>query len=189
MTCTVGAEKVRWDRPPKLVHVMQSIRNHWKIQFNASFIFFKARTLTVLEAGLALKTQGSLVKGLMPFFAAEAAFFFNFMLSMPANLKLPFFLISAHATAMRASTTPFACFGFKPFDSATEAKTWVCVITPDDFFMAAAFMAFIAFIAGAMVVGGSCFLTMGLELYSFVCCAWSWLELCTHNTQNDTLLE
>merc|ERR1712195_107983 len=62
-------------------------------QFSATLSFFMARTLTVFDAGLALKTQGSLVKGLMPFFAAVAGFFFNFMLSMPANLKFPCFLI------------------------------------------------------------------------------------------------
>ena len=37
---------------------------HLKIQFKASFNFFMASALTVLEAGLALKTQGSLVHGL-----------------------------------------------------------------------------------------------------------------------------
>merc|ERR1740117_2143696 len=92
-------------------------------QFNDSLNFFIAYTFTVLEAGLALKTQGSLVKGLMPFFAAVAGFFFNFMLSMPPNLKLPFFLIWSQATAMRASRTPLACFVFKPLVSATDAST------------------------------------------------------------------
>merc|ERR1740117_2413654 len=90
-------------------------------QFNDSFSFFIAYTFTVFEAGLALKTQGSLVKGLMPFFAGVAGFFFSFMLSMPANLKLPFFLIWSQATTMRASTTLFACFVFKPLVSATDA--------------------------------------------------------------------
>merc|ERR1740117_1724411 len=118
-------------------------------QFNDSFKFFIACTFTVFEASLALKTQGSLVKGLMPFFAGVAGFFFNFMLSMPPSLKLPFFLIWSHATAIRASTTPFACFVFRPLVSATEASTAVCVIAPD--FMAV--RAFIAFMAGAIVTG------------------------------------
>jgi len=121
--------------------------DHLKVQFNASFNFFMASALTVLEAGLALKTQGSLVNGLMPFFAGVAGFFFNFKFNMPASLKLPFFLISAAATPKRASTTPFTCLFFKPFVSATDAMTWVWVSAPD--FMAAFFM---AFIAGAIVL-------------------------------------
>merc|ERR1719158_244264 len=107
------------DRPPKL---------HWcaihlKLQFKATFSFFMASALTVLEAGLALNTQGSLVNGLMPFLAGVAGFFFNFKFNMPASLKLPFFLISPHATLKRAATTPFTCLFFKPLVSATEAMT------------------------------------------------------------------
>jgi len=66
-----------------------------------------ARAFTVLDAGLALKTQGSLVNGLMPFLAGLAGFFFNFKFKKPANLKFPFFLISAHATAKRGSSHTF----------------------------------------------------------------------------------
>merc|ERR1719310_1229411 len=113
--------------------------------------FFMASALTVLEAGLALKTQGSLVNGLMPFFAGVAGFFFSFKFKNPASLKFPFFLISAQATAKRASMTPFTCLFFKPFVSATDAMTPVCVNTPD-FIAALAFMAFMAFMAGAIVV-------------------------------------
>merc|ERR1719174_3151684 len=131
------------DRPPKL----HERAEHLKIQFKASFNFFMASALTVFEAGLALKTQGSLVNGLMPFFAGEAGFFFNFKFNMPPSLKFPFFLISPQATAKRASMTPFTCLFFKPFVSATDAMTAVCVSAPD--FMAG-FMAFIAFMAGAM---------------------------------------
>merc|ERR1719238_1138261 len=108
-----------------------------------------ASALTVLDAGLALNTQGSLVNGLMPFLAGEAGFFFNFKFNMPASLKLPFFLISAQATAKRASMTPLTSLFFKPLVSATDATTAPCVIAPPDFM--AAFMAFMAFIAGAMV--------------------------------------
>merc|ERR1719446_1508548 len=96
---------------------------HLKTQFKASFNFFMARALTVFEAGLALKTQGSLVNGLMPFFAGVAGFFFNFRFNMPPSLKLPFFLISAQATPKRASTTLLTCLFFKPLVSATEAMT------------------------------------------------------------------
>merc|ERR1719375_402956 len=135
------------DRPPKL----RRCANRQKVQFKASFSFFMASALTVLEAGLALNTQGSLVNGLMPFFAGVAGFFFNFKFNIPASLKLPFFLISAQATAKRASMTPFTCLFFKPLVSATDAMTPVCVSTPD-FMAALAFMAFMAFIAGAMVV-------------------------------------
>ena len=81
-----------------------------------------AKALMVLEAGLDLKTQGSLVKELLPFFAPEAAFFSNFKLSMPVSLELPFYYISAHATAMSASATPFARFAFKLFVSAIEER-------------------------------------------------------------------
>merc|ERR1712127_174856 len=122
---------------------MQHLKTELKAQFKAFFNFFNAKHLTVLEAGLALNTQGSLVNGLMPFFAGEAGFFFNFMFSMPASLKLPLFLISPAATAKRASITPFTCLFFKPLDSATDATTALCVIAPPDF-MAFAFMAFIA---------------------------------------------
>ena len=41
-----------------------------------------AKAVTVLEPGLVLK----LVKGLMPYLAAEAALFFNFRLRMPAKM-------------------------------------------------------------------------------------------------------
>merc|ERR1712007_151152 len=97
-TCTSGDEKGLGETAHQNTSQMFECSD---TQFNISFNFFIAKTFTVLEAGLALKTQGSLVKGLMPFFAGVAAFFFSFILSMPANLKFPFFLISAAATAMR----------------------------------------------------------------------------------------
>merc|ERR1719506_2730990 len=134
-------------RPP--TKASRTCANHLKVQFKASFNFFMARALTVLEAGLALNTQGSLVNGLMPFFAGVAGFFFNFKFNMPASLKLPFFLISPQATLKRDSTTPFTCLFFNPLVSATEAMAWDCVSAPPDF-MALAFIAFIAFIAGAI---------------------------------------
>merc|ERR1711862_893038 len=109
MICTQGVTfEARRDRPPKL-HVCA---NHLKLQFKASFSFFMASALTVFEAGLALNTQGSLVNGLMPFFAGVAGFFFNFKFNIPASLKLPFFLISPQATLKRDSTTPFTCLFF-----------------------------------------------------------------------------
>merc|ERR1712196_671819 len=79
-----------------------------------SLSFFIAKHFTVFEAGFALKTHGSLVKGLMPFFAAVAGLFFNFMFSIPANLKEPHFFTCVTATPMNASTTPFTSFVFNP---------------------------------------------------------------------------
>jgi len=68
------------------------------------------------------------------------------MLSMPASLRLPFFLIWPQATAVKVSATPFAYIVFKSLVLATDANTAVCVMAPP--FMAA--RAFIAFIAGAI---------------------------------------
>merc|ERR1711972_1018060 len=69
-------------------------------QLTRSLNFLSARALTVLEAGLALKTHGSLVKGLMPLRAGVAAFFFNFRFNAPTNLKDPFFFSCSAATDM-----------------------------------------------------------------------------------------
>merc|ERR1719265_2735326 len=101
----------------------QNFTSIQKTQFKASFSFFMARAFTVFEAGLALKTHGSLVKGLMPFFAAVAGFFFNFKFKNPASLKFPFFLILAVATPKRASITPFTTLFLSPLVSATDAIT------------------------------------------------------------------
>ena len=84
--------EARRDRPPKL----HGCAEHLKIKFKASFNFFMASALRVLEAGFDLNTQGSLVKGSMPFFAGVAAFF-----NIPASLKFPFFLILLVATPKR----------------------------------------------------------------------------------------
>merc|ERR1719236_440632 len=75
-----------------------------------SLSFFIAKHFTVFEAGFALKTQGSLVKGLMPLRALVAGLFFSFMFSMPASLKEPDFFTCSAATPMNASTTPFTSF-------------------------------------------------------------------------------
>merc|ERR1719473_638145 len=92
-----------------------------------SLSFFIAKHFTVFEAGFALKTHGSLVNGLMPFFAFVAGLFFSFMFSMPANLKDPDFFTCSTATPMNASTTPFTSFVFKPVVSATDWNTPVWV--------------------------------------------------------------
>merc|ERR550537_876579 len=117
--------------------------------------FFIGRQRTVLEAGFALKTHGSLVNGLMPLRAFVAGLFFNFMLSMPASLKEPVFFTCSTATPMNASTMPLTSFVFKPVVSATDWNTPVCVMAPPVFIafaFIAFFMAFIAFIA-AMLEG------------------------------------
>merc|ERR1712096_270910 len=77
--------------------------NVLKAQLMATFNFFIAKTRTVLEAGLALKTQGSLVKGFTPLRAGVAGFFLSFMFNMPANLKAPFFLSCSAATPIMPS--------------------------------------------------------------------------------------
>ena len=56
--------------------------------------FFSGKTLTVLDAGLALKTHGSPVNGFLPLRAFVAGLLFNFMFNMPPNLKLPVFFNS-----------------------------------------------------------------------------------------------
>merc|ERR1711939_1206032 len=125
--------------PPTLVlsrHSLQSI----------TLSFFIGRQRTVFDAGFALKTHGSLVKGLMPFFAFVAGLFFSSMLSMPASLKEPDFFTCSTATPISESTTPFTSFVFSPVVSATDWNTPVCVIAPP------AFIAFIAFIAGMVAI-------------------------------------
>jgi hypothetical protein len=104
----------------------------------------KART--VLEAGFALKTQGSFVKGFTPLRAGVAGFFFSFRFKAPAILKEPDFFSSSAATATRPSMQAFTSFAFKPVVSATA------LYAPEAVMLPLAFMAFIAFIAfmGAM---------------------------------------
>mmetsp|Transcript_40852 Transcript_40852/g.95926 ORF Transcript_40852/g.95926 Transcript_40852/m.95926 type:complete len:124 (-) Transcript_40852:102-473(-) len=85
----------------------------------ASLSFLRGKTLTVLDAGLALKTQGSLVNGFTPFLAFVAGFSLSFMLSMPANLKLPLFFSSAVAISMTASMQDFTSEVLRPVFSAT----------------------------------------------------------------------
>merc|ERR1719238_70154 len=89
-------------------------------QLTISFSFFIGRARTVLEAGLALKVHGSLVKGFTPLRAAVAGFFFSLRFRAPASLNWPFFLSSPAATSTRPSTTALTSFAFKPVVSATE---------------------------------------------------------------------
>merc|ERR1719230_1209263 len=114
------------------------------IQFTISLSFFTAKARTVLEAGLALKTHGSLVNGLTPLRAACAGFFFSFRLRAPHNLKEPVFLSSPAATSTSPSTAALTSLALRPVFSATELYAAVAVMVVD-------FMDFIAAFMGAML--------------------------------------
>merc|ERR1711862_794490 len=66
-----------------------------KTQFTASFNLRNANAFTAFDAGLALKTHGSHVKGLTPLRAEVAGLLFSFSLIIWPNLKEPAFLSSA----------------------------------------------------------------------------------------------
>merc|ERR1719284_1217320 len=91
-------------------------------QLIISLSFFIGKAFTVFDAGFALKTQGSLVKGFTPLRAGFAGLFFSFMFNAPPSLKDPDFFNSSAATAMIPSTTPFTSLAFKPVVSATELE-------------------------------------------------------------------
>merc|ERR1719436_1363508 len=112
-------------------------------QLTISLNFFMGNALTVLDAGLALNTQGSFVNGFTPFRAGVA----GFCLSCVA------------ATPNIASTVPFTSFAFKPVDSATDLYAAVAVIGFAPFATLAAFIAFMAFIA----FGGNMAALEGIE--------------------------
>merc|ERR1719460_917341 len=89
-----------------------------------------------MEAGLALKTQGSLVKGFTPLRAGTAGFLASFMFMMPANLKEPFFFNSLAAMSTTALNASFTCFGFKPTASAAAPATALWDMATAPFFRA-----------------------------------------------------
>merc|ERR1719183_2407996 len=138
-------------RPPTKAQMGPSHKTREAAQLIISLSFFIGMALSVFDAGLALKTHGSLVNGLTPLRAGVAGFFFSFMFSTPPSLKEPVFFSSSAASPMRPSITPFTSFDFKPVVSATELYAWVAVMPAFAAFIA--FMAFIAFI-GAIAVGG-----------------------------------
>merc|ERR1719490_72457 len=121
-----------------------------EVEFNAQFTislnFFIGSTRTVLLAGLALKTHGSLVKGLTPLRAATAGFFLSFMFKTPPSLNLPFFFNSVAANSRYELTTALTFFGFNSVDSATLLKA-ALIVNPAP---PVAFMAFMDFMAGAI---------------------------------------
>merc|ERR1719379_210675 len=127
---------------------VQPVSRHscWQqAQFTISLNFFIGNALTVFDAGLALKTHGSFVKGFTPFLAGVAGFFLSFRLSAPASLKAPFFSNSPAATATMPSMTPFTSFAFRPVVSATALYAALAVIP-----LAAPFIAFIGAMAAEM---------------------------------------
>merc|ERR1719152_1036812 len=102
----------------------------WKVARNQLIIclsFFIGKTRTVLLAGLALNTHGSLVNGFTPLRAATAGFFFSFMLRSPPSLNLPFFFNSPAASSRYEVTTALTCFGLSSVLSATLVKAAVAV--------------------------------------------------------------
>merc|ERR550537_668728 len=122
---------------------------HLPIQLIIALSFFIGKAFTVFEAGLALNTHGSLVKGFTPLRAGFAGVFFNFKFKEPQNLKEPFFFIWSAAIPTRASTAPFTSFGLQFAVSATARYAADAVITFDPpAFIAVAFIAFMAFDLG-----------------------------------------
>merc|ERR1711941_184527 len=128
-------------RPPTVTSKAPDRSQAVHAQFTSSLSFFIGSAFTVSDAGLALKTQGSFVKGFTPFRAGVAGFDFSFRFSMPAILNEPVFFNSVAATPNIASTAPFTAEVFKPVDSATDLYAAVAVMAGAFF---PAFMAFMA---------------------------------------------
>merc|ERR1719181_1120942 len=100
------SEHAKRDRPLwplRLAHVptrsKPSSSDAQKAQFTASFNLRNANALTLFDAGLALNTQGSFVKGLTPLRAGVAGLLFSFSLIIWPNLKAPDFFSSAAPTS------------------------------------------------------------------------------------------
>jgi len=98
-----------------------------------------------LEAGLALKTHGSLVKRLTPLRAGVASCFLSFKFKQLPNLKAQFFFNLETANPMYEVTTTLTSLLFKDVCFATIPKAAEAVMAP------LAFIAFIAFIAGTVL--------------------------------------
>merc|ERR1711939_181161 len=108
-------------RPPTYIFegAARNISREQSTQFTSSLNFFIGRARTVCDAGLALNTHGSLVKGLTPLRAGWAGFFLSFILSAPANLNWPVFFSCVAARATTASATSLTWRCFSPTFSAT----------------------------------------------------------------------
>merc|ERR1712046_431218 len=131
-------------RPPTVTSKAPNRSQAVRAQFTSSLSFFIGSAFTVLDAGLALKTQGSFVNGFTPFRAGVAFFDFSFKFSMPAILNEPVVFNCSPAIAMRPSIAPFTSEVFKPDASATDLCAAVAVMAVANF---PAFMAFMAFMA------------------------------------------
>merc|ERR1712019_46151 len=107
--------EIQCDRPLRFHHIRKKV--NVLSQLTISFNFFMAKARTVLEAGFALNTQGSLVNGLTPLRAGVAFFTFSFRFKQPPNLKDWCFFNSDAPISISPSTTVFTCLLFKPFFS------------------------------------------------------------------------
>ena len=109
--------EARRDRPPKL----HGCAEHLKIKFKASFNFFMASALN-------LNTQGSLVKGSMPFFAGVAAFF-NFSTivwatALPSEVWTQLFWALQSSSHYRKRSEPSPCHPHSLRSRETIGLTW-----------------------------------------------------------------
>ena len=103
-----------------------------KLTHKESLSFFNGKTLTVLDAGLALNTHGSPVNGFFPLRAFVAGLFFNFMFNMPPSLKLPVFFNSVEAISNMDSITDFTSPCFRPVFSAMSLPMGKTIRTHGD---------------------------------------------------------
>jgi hypothetical protein len=92
-----------------------------------SLSFFSGRTLTAVDAGLALNITSSLVKGLMPLRALTAGLRTVLILSRPGRTNSPtaFFLMWDSMTSVRLSSTAETCLRVRDVVWATSSRIWV----------------------------------------------------------------
>src|SRR5215468_11239587 len=93
-------------------------RHAW-FQAMASLIALIGRAFTALLAGLAAKTVGSLVKGLMPFLAGRAGRFTTTNFANPGSTNRPFFLSSRWPMSVSDSSTDLTCLRVVPSPTAS----------------------------------------------------------------------
>merc|ERR1719191_832748 len=92
-------------------------------QLIISLSFFIGKPLTVFDAGFALNTHGSFVKGFTPLRAGLAGLTFSLSLMFWPILKVPVFFNSEAHTSMYASTAAFTSLRLMPQVSATDSYT------------------------------------------------------------------
>src|SRR6476646_4408917 len=86
----VAPSRTEIDNPPS----PQTLMRENGSRQTASFAAFTGRTLSILRAGFALKTVGSLVNGLMPVRSLVAGFLMTMNLAKPGSRNSPLFFIS-----------------------------------------------------------------------------------------------